>query len=176
MTVLCLNSLLNISTCPFSPSKKSSRLFGRGQAPSDERSPPDFGLSWERGRQKILLYLSMWPAWHGHICHLLCCDFHLLLLLLFLECLKNGQLWIWHPWSRCQATRAVKTRNLFPSTELSTKILLSNKKLACSCFKKISTSIEWQEVRSENKGDGETLEKVAALLLHSGSCLHVAKK
>jgi len=31
-------------------------------------------------------------------------------------------------------------------------------------------SIEWQEVRSENKGDGETLEKVAALLLHSGSC------
>ena len=45
VTVLCLNSLLNISTCPFSPSKKSSQLFGRGQAPSDERSPPDFGLS-----------------------------------------------------------------------------------------------------------------------------------
>ena len=176
VTVLCLNSLLNISTCPFSPSKKSSQLFGRGQAPSDERSPPDFGLSWERGRQKTLLYLSMWPAWHGHICHLFCSDFHLLLLLLlFLRCLKSGQLWIWHPWSRCQATRAVKTRSLFPSTELSTKILLSNKKLACSCFKKISTSIEWQEVRSENKGDGETLEKVAALLLHSGSCLHVAR-
>ena len=103
VTVLCLNLLLNISTCPFSPSKKSSLLFGRGQAPSDGRSPPDFGLNWERGRQKMFLYLSMWPAWHGHICHLFCCDFHLLLLLLFLRCLKIGQLWIWHPWSRCQA-------------------------------------------------------------------------
>ena len=115
------------------------------------------------------IYLSMWAVWYRHVCHLLCCDFHLFLYFFF-RGLNRRQFGNWHLGSFCRRETTICTANLFFPTKLSVKFkkikhIFLNFQLCLT----LSTWIMKKGELDNNNLKGQRLGKLAAL--HHGSCL-----